>query len=746
MVVIICLILLSICSELRLFAWAQQPPKLTPLTLPKDLVVGTEVRLTCTVAVGDTPLEILWFRNDKRVVFSATLSEQTGTYSSTLTFKPLNEEHAGRYTCVASNAAGKDNASVDVVVNVAPEWVDKPADLKIPEGGVALIHCQAKGSPVPRVNWSHDNGDRVSTLGAIPGGGYDKYRVYSNGTLIVRDVQKSDSGMYTCDVSNGIGIGLKKAVAVTVYTVARAQVLTQHISAESGHTVNLTCIATGDHPVTVIWMKGDKTITSNGQLYDRVLVSSDVQKERLVSSLVMKHVAVGDAGHYVCVVHNEYGEDRKSIRLNVLQPPANPTDVEVSDVWSRSARIRWKSPLGSPVLSYQVRFWSHRDDKAVNQSIQGGVTTALIRDLHPATEYRLTIVAINSAGSSEPSPTVRFATTQEEPHSPPVNVRIEKSGATFVLVTWSPPPESDWNGELLGYYVGYTSASDSSKKHFYSFHTVAANSRSFTLRGLAKDTSYAIVVKAFNIVGSSPPSAPLTVTTLDGDFPPAPLLSVSAVDAGSLRLSWMFSAPVTQRVTGYTLHYRQLDDSWKEVFVASAKQTSYLLSGLDPSQPCQVYLVAHSRLGSSEPSDILNIPLSGPQTPTSSPPDDSRASSNSELRAILYTVVPIVTATALVVVLVVAICFCLYVRKTRLPPPPVYADFPRDADFTFASHEVALHDKGLATPCSTMPRSTDNEGIYESIVDMRTLSLRRKQASQNSLKKGSMDLVDVCVV
>lgn len=40
----------------------------------------------------------------------------------------------------------------------------------------------------------------------------------------------------------------------------------------------------------------------------------------------------------------------------------------------------------------------------------------------------------------------------------------------------------------------------------------------------------------------------------------------------------------------------------------------------------------------------------------------------------------------------------------------------------------------------------DNEGIYESIVDMRTLSLRRKQAAQNSLRKGSVDLVDVCVV
>lgn len=747
MVVIICFVFLSIYSDQRLYAWAQQPPKLTPLTLPKDLVVGTEVRLTCNVAVGDTPLEIIWFRNEKRLPLSPTISEETGTYSSTLSFKPLSEDHGGTYKCSASNAVGSDSASVDVVVNAAPSWILEPSDLQIPEGGIAIIHCQVKGSPVPHISWTQDNGDRVNTLGSVPSSinGSDKSKVYNNGTIIIRDVQKSDSGMYTCDVNNGIGTGVKKSVAVTVYTVARVQVLTQHVSVESGHTANLTCIATGDHPVTVVWMKGEKTITSSGQLYDRIIVSNDMQKLRLVSSLVMKHVAPGDAGRYVCLARNSYGDDQKSIRLSVLQPPSSPTNVEVSDVWSRNARVRWKSPAGSSVLVYEVRFWSHREDRTANLTIRGGVTTALIRDLHPATEYRVAIVAVNSAGSSEPSPAIRFVTAQEEPSAAPINVQIENSGATYVLLTWSPPPENDWNGQLLGYYVGYTSAADFSKKTPFSYHTVTAEHRSFSLRGLAKATSYMIVVKAFNDVGSGPLSQPLTVTTLDGDFPPAPLLSVSGVDEGSVRLSWMFSGPVPQRITGYTLHYRQPSESWREVFVASGKQSSYMLSGLDPLQPCQVYIVAHSRQGNSEPSDIFNIPLSGPHATISKFPD-SRPSPNSELREVLYVVVPIVTATALVVVLVVAVCFCLYVRKTHLPPPPVYADFPRNADFTFASHEVALQDKGVATPCSTMQRSTDNEGIYESIVDMRTLSLRRKQAHQNSLKKGSMDLVDVCVV
>lgn len=738
------LVLFCVCSGLT-FAWAQKPPKLSPLQLPKDLVAGTDVRLTCNVVVGDTPLEILWYQNEKRLTSLSSIEEETGTHLSTLSFKPLSEDHGGTYKCMARNAAGVDSASVELVVNVAPRWIVEPSDVKAAEGSTIIINCHVKGTPTPRIAWSHDNGGRVTQLQAAPTGEHssDRHKLLSNGTLLMRDVQKSDSGMYTCNVNNGIGPGLKKAVAVTVYTVAQAQVLMQHLSVQSGHTANLTCIATGDHPLVVSWLKGDNSVTANSQLYDRVLVSNDTQKERLVSSLILQHVTASDAGRYTCKVKNDYAEDTKAIRLNVQQPPSNPTEVEVSHVWSRNARIHWKSPSSSSVLSYQVRFWSHRDDEMLNHTVRGGVTTALLGDLHPATEYRVAVVAVNSAGTSESSPVIRFNTNQEEPSGAPVNVRIEKSGATFVLVTWSPPPESDWNGKLLGYYVGYSSTSDSSRKSPFSYHTVDPDQGSFTLRGLAKATPYVVVVKAFNAVGSGPPSPPLPVTTLDGDFPPAPILSVSAVDQTSVQVTWMFSVPVPQRITGYTLHYRQPGDSWKEVFVASGKQSSYLLSGLEPSLPCQVYLIAHSRQGNSEPSDVLNVPLT--VTSVAQQPGSS-ASSDAELREVLYVVVPIVTATALAVVLVVSVCFCLYVRKTRPPPPPpAYADFPRDSDFTFAVHGMPP-PPGKATPYSTMQRSTDNEGIYESIVDMRTLSLRRKQAAQNSLRKGSMDLVDVCVV
>lgn len=733
-----------------MLVWAQQLPKLTALEVPKDLVVGKELRLSCTVQLGDGPFDIVWYYNERPLELSPTITVlREGDFTSILYFKPLHEQHSGMYKCRANNTAGAASSSVDLIVNVAPYWAVEPSDLNIPVGSTAIAHCNARGSPPPKVTWTKHNGNEVSVISTTSQSttSSSKYRVFGNGTVALRDVTKSDSGMYTCEVSNGIGVSLRKVIAVTVYHVPRAKALRQYVTALTGTTANLTCIATGDHPLEVIWMKDEQTIPPGNQLYDRIVVSHSGESEQVVSSLIMKQVESSDAGRYTCTAHNQYGKSHDAVRLSVQQPPQRPVAIEVSDVWSRSARVRWESPPGSSVTSYEVRYWSHRNDAVASETVHSAVTTSLIRNLHPATEYKVSVLAVNPAGTSElPSP-VRFNTTEEEPSAAPVNVRIEQSGATYVLVTWSPPPENGWNGNLLGYYVGYSAAvetmPDTRKTVQYSYHTVSGHQNSFHLRGLVKGTTYKIVVKAFNAAGTGPPSSPELVTTLDGEYPPAPLISISSVDEGSVQLHWVFSNPVQQQVTGYTLHYRQEDQSWREVFVASGKQNSYLLSGLNPSVPCQVYLVAHSHFGNSEPSDIITVRFSSLGAPRFRSPASKESS---ELQEILYIVVPIVTVTVMVVVLVISVCFYLYIKKTRPPPPPVYADFPRDGDFMFATtgDTAVRHVKG--TPYSTMQRSGDDEGIYESIVDMRTLSLRRKQANQDSLKKGPVDIVDVCVV
>ena len=42
-------------------------------------------------------------------------------------------------------------------------------------------------------------------------------RPYENGSLVIHNAQKSDSGFYMCQANNGIGAGLSKVIKLTVH-------------------------------------------------------------------------------------------------------------------------------------------------------------------------------------------------------------------------------------------------------------------------------------------------------------------------------------------------------------------------------------------------------------------------------------------------------------------------------------------------------------------------------------------------
>lgn len=47
------------------------------------------------------------------------------------------------------------------------------------------------------------------------------------------------------------------------------------------------------------------------------------------------------------------------------------------------------------------------------------------------------------------------STTIVAPSGPPLDIRAEAKSSTELVVTWEPPQRDMWNGNLLGYYVGY---------------------------------------------------------------------------------------------------------------------------------------------------------------------------------------------------------------------------------------------------------------------------------------------------
>ena len=83
------------------------------------LNAGDTASLTCIVAKGDFPLDIVWMFNNE--VIDPTkhdiIVSETGKRTKQLTIDSVGARHAGEYTCVASNIAGSTTRSAVLAVN-----------------------------------------------------------------------------------------------------------------------------------------------------------------------------------------------------------------------------------------------------------------------------------------------------------------------------------------------------------------------------------------------------------------------------------------------------------------------------------------------------------------------------------------------------------------------------------------------------------------------------------------------------
>lgn len=158
---------------------------------------------------------------------------------------------------------------------------------------------------------------------------------------------------------------------------------------------------------------------------------------------------------------------------------------------------------------------------AEKMTIPGTQTVVNIQDLHPAKTYHIRIAAENKLGSSEYSDIVQVTTLEEVPSGPPINVHGEARSSSDIYLTWEAPDRDKWNGNLLGYYVGYQMAMGPDDKELlptqsFSFKTVEVRSHfggETVLQDLKQFTEYIIIVQAYTSQGSGPASKEILIST-----------------------------------------------------------------------------------------------------------------------------------------------------------------------------------------------------------------------------------------
>ncbi|XP_028048390.2 Down syndrome cell adhesion molecule-like protein Dscam2 isoform X45 [Monomorium pharaonis] len=565
------------------------PPRIAPFEMADKAVNwGDSVSAVCTVVNGDIPLEITWALNGMPIEENHRISVTTTKRNSLLSIDSASPSHAGTYTCVASNAAGATTYSAELTVNVPPRWILEPTDKAFAQGSDARVECKADGFPKPQVTWKRAAGDTP--------GDYTDLKLSNpdisveDGTLSINNIQKTNEGYYLCEAVNGIGSGLSAVILISVQAPPQFEIKLRNQTARRGEPAVLQCEAQGEKPIGILWNMNNKRLDTKSD--PRYTIREEILANGVLSDLSIKRTERSDSALFTCVATNAFGSDDTSINMIVQEVPEVPYGLKVLDKSGRSVQLSWAAPYdgNSPIKRYVIEYkmskgsWETDIDRVLVPGSQQNV--AGVFNLRPATTYHLRIVAENEIGISDPSDTVTIITAEEAPTGPPTSIKVDPLDQHTLKVTWKPPPREDWNGEILGYYVGYRQSSDKP----YMFETVDFSKEDIKehhlqIGNLKTYTQYGVVVQAFNKVGSGPMSEERRQHTAEGvpEQPPHDT-TCTTLTSQTIRVSWV-SPPLSAAngvITGYKVIYGPsdtwYDENTKDTKITSSSET--ILHGL----------------------------------------------------------------------------------------------------------------------------------------------------------------------
>ncbi|XP_057353469.1 peroxidasin homolog isoform X2 [Manis pentadactyla] len=174
------------------------------------------------------------------------------------------------------------------VATITPEELDcerpritsEPQDADVTLGNTVFFTCRAEGNPKPEIIWLRNNNELSMKTDS-------RLNLLDDGTLMIRNTQETDQGIYQCMAKNVAGEVKTQEVTLRYFgSPARPAFVIQPQNTEVlvGESVTLECSATGHPPPQITWTKGDRTpvpvdprvrITASGGLYIQNVVQED---------------------------------------------------------------------------------------------------------------------------------------------------------------------------------------------------------------------------------------------------------------------------------------------------------------------------------------------------------------------------------------------------------------------------------------------------------------------------------------
>uniref|UniRef100_A0A8C2WMG3 Heparan sulfate proteoglycan 2 n=1 Tax=Cyclopterus lumpus TaxID=8103 RepID=A0A8C2WMG3_CYCLU len=274
---------------------AQPVATVTPSVL--NVQQGQRAEFRCTVS-GNPTAAIEWIGGPGN-----RMSPRAVVRGGVLTFTAVEPADEGEYTCKALNTHGEHTARVSLLVQsiglgTQPQVQVSPQNIEAHEGDNLRLYCRATGVPTPKLTWLK-NGGQIP-----PQARMDRTDI---GTLLIPNVQMSDSGTYMCVGSNSIGsnsapikVSVLKGeltwyvcVCAGDHSLSVVSIQPAIADVQEGQNLELNCFAPGNPPPQVSWSKASGRLSSNHQVLGGQL--------RILSA------TPEDSGEYICRVKGNHG-------------------------------------------------------------------------------------------------------------------------------------------------------------------------------------------------------------------------------------------------------------------------------------------------------------------------------------------------------------------------------------------------------------------------------------------------------
>uniref|UniRef100_A0A3Q1GZJ3 Collagen alpha-1(XII) chain n=1 Tax=Anabas testudineus TaxID=64144 RepID=A0A3Q1GZJ3_ANATE len=236
----------------------------------------------------------------------------------------------------------------------------------------------------------------------------------------------------------------------------------------------------------------------------------------------------------------------------------SPTNLVTSEVTHHSFRATWTAP-GGPVDQYRVTYMTVAGGPEQEVMVDGSVTTVVLQNLTPLTEYLVNVYAIASEQSSEPLK----GTETTLPLSAVTNMNVYDEDVTTMRVSWE---EADGATGYMLLYKSINATEPQDEKEV----RVGGDVTNVQLVQLIPNTAYSIILYALHGEAASDPLERRGVTL---PRPPAGVLRISDVTHSAMRLKWD-AAPGAVRK--YLITYKPEEGEVKEAEVNGDITTLFL--------------------------------------------------------------------------------------------------------------------------------------------------------------------------